>query len=121
MRIYHGSVGDPLLIAAETGLKSLAQEIETFAASSLPSATFSAETAADAAPYEEMLLGLRVRKGSGQQLTISDDRWLELLSSPVDLRAFATLLREPVAGDHRHLYSKPVSLIVEEGEPWIEA
>ncbi len=110
-----------MLIDAARGLQALAQQIETFLASPSASASFAAETSDDTAPYDELLLGLRVNKGSGQQLTISDDRWLELNASPTHILSFAGLLREPIEGDHRHLYSTPVSLIVEEGEPWIEA
>jgi hypothetical protein len=121
MRIYHAPTGAPMLIDAASGLHALAQKIETFAASASALANFAAEVGDTAEPYDEMLLGLRVTKGSGQQLTISDDRWLELIASPEKIQSFASLLREPTDGDHRHLYSKPVSLIVEEGEPWIEA
>ena len=110
-----------MLMDATSGLLALAQQIESFASSSAVSAAFAAEVSADTGRHDELLLGLRVKKGSGQQLTISDDRWLELSASPEDLRTFAYLLREPRDGDHRHLYSSPVSLIVEEGEPWIEA
>jgi hypothetical protein len=63
-----------MLIDAARGLHALAQQIESFLATSSASATFAAETAENAAPYDELLLGLRVNKGSGQQLTISDDR-----------------------------------------------
>src|SRR5690349_4795591 len=106
MRIYHAKTGDPLLIGAESALKSLAQQIDALAESTQAAATFAVETTEDPAPYEESLSGLRVKKGSGQQLTISDDRWLELLASPEDLKFFASLLRETSDGDHRHLYSK---------------
>ena len=121
MRIYNAPTGDPMLIDAASGLSSLAQQVEAFAASASPLANFAAEICDTAEPYDEMLLGLRLKKGSGQQLTISDDRWLELSASQAEIRAFAALLREPAAGDHRHLYCKPVSLIVEEGTPWLEA
>ena len=110
-----------MLIDAARGLQALARQIEMFAASSSVFATFAAETADSPAPYAELLLGLRVQKGSRQQLTVSDDRWLELSASPAHLQSLATLLREPADGDHRHLYSKPVSLIIEEGDPWTEA
>jgi hypothetical protein len=121
MRIYHATIGDPMLIDAASGLHALASQIEAFAASSSQSAAFAAVVGDSPAPGVGSLLGLRLHKGSGQQLTISDDRWLELNASPVHIQSFATLLRQPHDGDHCHLYSTPVSLIVEEGEPWIEA
>jgi hypothetical protein len=110
-----------MLMDAASGLLALARQIESFAASSATSAAFAAEVSADTGRHDELLLGLRLKKGSGQQLTISDDRWLELSAAPEDIQSFADLLREPREGDHRHLYSSPVSLIIEEGEPWIEA
>jgi hypothetical protein len=95
MRIYHARVGDPMLIGAASTLSALADAIEAFLASSCLAADFVAETNAPAEPADELLPGLRVTKGNGQQLTISDDRWLELRASPAYIRSFATLLREP--------------------------
>ena len=110
-----------MLMDAASGLQALAQQLEGFAASSAVCVSYAAEVSADKGRHDELLLGLRVNKGTGQQLTISDDRWLELNASPENIQSFAALLREPRDGDHRHLYSSPIALIVEEGEPWIEA
>lgn len=110
-----------MLIGSENALKSLAIQIDAFAASPQLAGVFEVETTDDPTPYEQTLMGLRVTKSGGQQLAISEDRWLELLATTEELQSLASLLRQPVDGNHAHFYSKPVSLIIEEGEPWIQA
>lgn len=121
MRIVNSQIGDPVLVDTANGLCALSDFLNAFLAAPSHDSTFVAETAGNPAPYEEFLLGLKVTKGSGLQLTISDDRWLHLTASPQELQAFAALVRQPANSDHRHLYCTPASLIIEEGDPWSEA
>jgi hypothetical protein len=121
MRIVNAPTGDPMLMDTASGLRALSDSLNAFLASASPTVVFEADTGGGPAPYDELLLGLRVAKGSGKQLTISDDRWLQLDASPQELRALSTLLRQLTGGAHGHWHSAPVSLIIDEGDPWNEA
>jgi hypothetical protein len=115
MRIFFSPDGsDPMLLDTKAGLHALNQELRVFLSSSLTSAVFPAATIGSPEPYAEFLGGLRVIKTIGEaRLTVASDRWLVLEGSIAELeKCVAKFLIEEEDG-HCHLYTAPVSLIVE--------
>jgi hypothetical protein len=88
--------------------------MEAFLTSAASDASFSARTDGSAAPYDEFLHGLRVRKCNESELHFSVDRWLELSGPLQYLKSFTERLISCKDGSHhRHWYAIPVSLIIE--------
>jgi hypothetical protein len=103
-----------MLLDSVEGLRTLHEDFAKFILSEAPQESFPAATDGSPAPYPEFLLGLRVRRSShGSTLCISQDRWLELSASLVDLQRFSACLLVPKDGDHRHWHGSPTSLIIE--------
>jgi hypothetical protein len=113
MRIFNSTVGDPMLLDTVEGLCTLHGAFERFLASIVVDISFAAEITGDPAPYIEFLQGLRVRKGGESKLTLSQDRWLELVGSHQELKSFSEKLLLENEGGHHHWNSIPVSLIIE--------
>jgi hypothetical protein len=122
MRIFNSSVGDPMLLDSQSGLSVLQSEIGRFIASSESAAFFPAETTGNPEPADEFLKGLRISKGPGEiRLSISSDRWLELYGSVNELEQFHSKLALKESSGHTHWYGKPVSLIIETDDTWVES
>jgi len=116
MRIYYTPGDDPTLRDTPIGLANLNTTIQELVDSSLGHATFDAVSEGSPAPFQELLLGLRVTKGDESRLSLSADRWLELRGSAESIAEFAGVLIPNGAFGHRHWYSVPMSLIVEAAE-----
>ncbi len=115
MRIFFSRDGsDPMLLDTKAGLRALHDRLVAFLRSSASSAEFGAETDHSPEPYEEFLLGLRLLKTQETtRLTIGTDRWLTLEGSPADLGECVRRFLVKENDGHTHLYTAPVSLIIE--------
>ena len=113
MRIYYTPGDDPMLRDTPVGLANLNAGIQRLVDSSLEHAAFDAVSVGSPAPYQELLLGLRVLKGEEARLSLSRDRWLELQGSAELIAKFAGVLVPNGSFGHRHWYSVPMSLIIE--------
>lgn len=120
MHIFYSRDGsDPMLIDTKTGLHALHGKLTAFLRSSEQSAVFAAETNRGPEPYEELLPGLRLLKTQGAaRLTIGADRWLALEGSPTDLGDCVRKFLVKEDNGHAHLYTAPVSLIIESDSTW---
>jgi hypothetical protein len=106
-----------MLVDSPRGLCELDREFSAFLKSSSTQASFPARTTGDPGSYTEFLAGLRVEKTQGPcQLRLADDRWLELTGSTHDLAQLGKALSGLDDGNHRHWYTRPVSLIIEADE-----
>jgi len=103
-----------MLLDSVTGLRELYEDLKEFLSSPLQEISFSAITASDPTPYDELLVGLRVKKDSEvNRLVLTDDRWLFLSSSYELLEDFIKTILVEEDTSHNHWYSDPVSLIIE--------
>jgi hypothetical protein len=113
LRVYYSPDGDPMLQDSPGGLADLHAAITAFLDSPNERVAIDAVTTGSPAPYQELLRGLRVAKGNGLRLSISDDRWLELEVSANSIGEFMQAVSPGAGTGHRHCYTTPVSLIVE--------
>lgn len=121
MRIFYSSSGgDPMLLDREEALHALATELREFAAGRRASGAFTAERNGSPEPYTEFLCGIRVQRADGgsPELYLANDRWLELRASGAELEKLCRNVARLKNGDHTHLYSGPISLIVEADDSW---
>ena len=103
-----------MLMDTKVGLHALHKELRLFLASSSTSGAFAADTAGNPEPYAEFLHGLRLIKGVGEaRLTLAPDRWLVLEGSISELEKCARKFLIEEEDAHAHLYTAPVSLIIE--------
>lgn len=118
MRIFcSNSGGDPMLLDTEQGLKELHSRLLLFVDGCTTEAEFPALTHGSPDPYNEFLPGIRLIKTSGAvQLEMADDRWLELSGPGAELRSCASKFVVSEEQGHRHLYTCPISLIIEADE-----
>jgi hypothetical protein len=114
MRIYYSDGEDPMLLDTRANLRKLGADLLAFLESTVATAAFSADVGGVADPYDELLLGLRLQKiNAAVSLQLTPDRWL-LLSGEHDQLAQCSrkfLVKEE--DGHVHLYTGPVSLIIE--------
>jgi len=119
MKIFNSPNGDPMLLDTFQGMAEFRKEFKAFVSSSAQNMSFAADTTGNPEPYTEFLKGLRVHKSKGETtLTITKDKWLELLSGVNGLNELESQLDLEKDGDHNHFYSTPVSLIIEVNESW---
>ena len=120
MRIFFSPNGsDPMLLDTKAGLHALHRDLRLFLASSSTSGAFPADTAGSPEPYAEFLHGLRLSKGAGEaRLTLAPDRWLVLEGSISELERCARKFLIEGEDAHTHLYTAPVSLIIEAESVW---
>lgn len=121
MRIFYSSSdGDPMLLDREDALHALATELREFAAGRDTSRAFAAEMNGNPEPYTAFLCGIRVQKTEGgcPELSLANDGWLELRANVADLEKLCCNVARLKSGDHTHLYSGPISLIVEADDSW---
>lgn len=111
---YSSNSGDPMLLDQEEGLRWLADELRAMVAVR-DGRTFAADIGGSPAPYDELLQGLRVRRLSAGPTAchITEDRWLDLQVNDADLDQLCRDLKQLRNGGHTHLYSNPISLILE--------
>jgi len=108
-----------MLLDTQAALKAIHQELRAFLASSAKTADFPAATDGSPEPYSEFLCGLRLIKGAGEaRLTLGSDRWLVLEGSVVELGECASKFLVEEEDGHTHLYTTPVSLIIEADSTW---
>src|SRR5580704_580431 len=107
MRIYYTPGDDPTLRDTPVGLANLNTAIHELVDSSLGHVAFDAVTVGSPAPYQELLLGLRIIKGEEARLSLSGDRWLELHGSAELIAEFAGVLIPNGSFGHRHWYGVP--------------
>jgi hypothetical protein len=105
-----------MLRATDSGLALLRGAVLDLVGSSRESAEFAAVVTGSPAPYDEFLQGLRIVKGGAAQLSILEDRWLELRGPSESIAKFAQKLVPIDGGGHRHWYSMPTSLIIEQAD-----
>ena len=115
MRIFFTPDGsDPMLLDTKEGLHVIHHELRTFLSSSETSAAFPAATDGSPEPYAQFLCGLRVVKDAGDaRLTLSSDGWLVLQGASAELEECANNFLVQQEHGHTHLYTTPVSLIIE--------
>jgi hypothetical protein len=115
MRIFFSPDGsDPMLLDTKAGLHALHQELRVFLGSPVTFAAFPAVTIGSPAPYAEFLGGFRVIKTIGEaRLTVASDRWLVLEGSIAELEKCVREFPIEEEDGHCHLYTAPVSLIIE--------
>lgn len=108
-----------MLLGTVQGMAEFKKEFNAFISSSAEKMSFIADTTGSPEPYDEFLKGLRVEKSKGEtQLTITEDKWLELCGSKSGLSDLELQLVIEKDQDHNHFYCSPVSLIVEVDESW---
>jgi hypothetical protein len=115
MRIFFSPDGsDPMLLDTKAGLHTLHEQLRAFLASSASSVELVAEMDRSPAPYEEFLGGLRLLKTNGDlRLTLGSDRWLTLEGPSAELAECAKRFLAKDEQGHTHLYTTPISLIIE--------
>jgi hypothetical protein len=120
MRIFYSADGsDPMLLDTKAGLHALYDKLKAFVASSEATAEFVAATDRSPQPYEEFLRGLRLSKTAGAtRLTLGADRWLALEGSPSALEDCIRRFLVKEENGHQHLYTVPISLIIESDSAW---
>jgi hypothetical protein len=120
MRIFFSPDGsDPMLLDTKPRLHALHGELQAFLLSTADTAEFSAQTDRSPEPYQEFLGGLRLVKAEGRaRLTLGDDRWLTLQGSPAELAECIKRFLIKEEDGHTHLYTAPVSLIIESDSTW---
>jgi hypothetical protein len=112
-------VGDPMLLDTKAAFRALHERLRAFLQSSEEVAAFAADTDGNPAPYSQFLLGLRLKKRPGPaELTLSPDGWLVLEGSSAELEECCAKFLFDEENDHAHLYTKPVSLIIEADNIW---
>ena len=103
-----------MLLDTEQGLRDLHSRLLLFVDGGTTEAEFPALTHASPDPYDEFLPGLRLIKTSSEaRLDVANDRWLELSGSSTELRECAKKFVVSEEQGHRHLYTSPLSLIIE--------
>jgi hypothetical protein len=120
MRIFFSPDGsDPMLLDTQEKLHALHDKLKAFLVSTTSSAEFAADTDRSPEPYKEFLRGLRVIKAQGAtRLTLGADRWLTLEGSPPELSDCLRQFLVKQDYGHTHLYTAPVSLIIEADSTW---
>jgi hypothetical protein len=114
MRIYYSSGQDPMLLDTRAGLHKLGADLLAFLSSKATTAIFSADVDGAAAPYSELLPGLRLEKvHTATTLSLAPDRWLSLSGESDELALCAQRFLVKEENGHVHLYTGPVSLIIE--------
>jgi len=109
-----------MLLDKEEPLHAFATELGEFAAGGRVSGEFTAEVNGSPEPYAAFLSGIRVQKtdGGSPELHLANDQWLELRVSVADLQKLCDNVARLKNGAHTHLYSAPISLIVEADDSW---
>jgi len=120
MNIFFSPDGsDPMLLDTKAGLHAIHRELRVFLGSSAITAALPAATDGSPEPYAEFLCGLRLIKGAGEaRLTLGSDRWLVLEGSSAELEKCADKFLVEDEDGHTHLYTTPVSLIIESDSEW---
>jgi len=120
MRILFTADGsDPMLMDTLSGLHALHADLEKFLKSHEPFADFPAAMDRNPAPYQEFLRGLRLIRGAGEpRLTLGPDRWLVLTGATEKLEECAKQFLAEEENGHTHLYTAPMSLIIESDSTW---
>lgn len=118
MKIYYSrNSGDPMLVGSPDELLALHREFKKFIASPGLSARFAASVHGDATPYDEFINGLQLSKTrGGPRLALSSDNWLVLEGSQHEIGLCADRLIFDAKLGHVHLYSAPMSLIIQANE-----
>lgn len=132
MRIYFTPGQDPMLLDSLTGINALHERLRRFVTSDETALSLTADRAGSPAPYSELLNGLRIEKrDEAVRLCLTQDRWLQLTGSPVNLERYIGFFRfdDDEEGAHHHPehvsvagYIDPgtMSLIIEVDTDWIE-
>src|SRR4051812_12397728 len=111
-----------MLLGSRAELLTLHESFRLFLASDNRTGSFPAVTTGSPAPYDRLLLGLRVQKcDEATRMYVSSDQWLELSGPPEILAQFGDKLPVQEDGRHHHWYSAPVSLIIEADDDWESA
>ena len=114
MRILYSAKQDPMVIDTRSALTELSERVRTVAASANQFSEYPAAVSGRPAPYDEFLRGMRIKIIQGQSnVEISRDRWLNLELSCDDLDKLCDNLIVNEDGAHNHLYTTPISLIIE--------
>lgn len=118
-----------MLLGTGRELNVLHAQLNEFLASRAMETSYPADVTLDPAPYKEFLRGLRLKKAEGlTALRLTDDRWLELTGSEMNLAAYVRHFRfdDPDADDHHHpdsgshMARGSLRLIVEADSSWSE-
>lgn len=109
-----------MLLDREEALHAFASELQEFASGRRVTGMFAAEMNGSPEPYTAFLSGIRVQRtdGGSPELYLANDRWLELRACVADLEKLCGNIARLKNGEHTHLYSGPISLIVEADDTW---
>ncbi len=119
IRIFNSNDGDPMILLTSNGLKEFMKKVNDFIESDNSSILFTTETFGTPSPYDEFLNGLKITKCKGDSsLMLNDDNWLDLSVKKEEIKEVNLNLSFLNDGDHEHLYSNPMSLIIEVDESW---
>jgi len=103
-----------MLIDTRRSLAELSERVRAMSTSAAQIAEYPAALSGRPAPYDEFLRGMRIKIVQGESsVDISRDRWLNLELSSGDLEKLCDNLNVNEDGAHNHLYTTPISLIIE--------
>lgn len=109
-----------MLLDRDEELHRLAQSFRDIAEGKKAGGVFPAETSGSPAPYAAFLNGIRISmlaKGESE-LRLTEDQWLSLQLTPHELATLARRIGELENGNHEHLNSAPMALIIEADDTW---
>jgi hypothetical protein len=106
MRIYYSEGSDPMITGKVAELNGIASELEAFLSSSAEEIYLPANTDGSPRPYQALLPGFRISRGSGPlSVTLEPSVGLSVSGSTENLATWCSHFRfapESQDGDHQH-------------------